>query len=234
MTEEGDPIWKPSLEQLAGWVANGANAAASEMYLPNLPAVERWSWSSADGIDLAEGRGLRLMLVMTPELTATVAGYAAAWQEDIWERMQSDPAAVAVELATRLRESFDGHAVTFVAGVHGKRLDMQGAIWFDGVWRRLQVPISTPLTDFVTDGFTEGALDAQWAARYLLGQALESPALSPPEEMRLHVCEWQRVPDTEPDAWLTAALPAPGFGASAVRVAVGKVERFAYVDFSLR
>jgi hypothetical protein len=239
--QPGDALWKPSTEQLARYVNAGIEAAAMEMYLPDQPGVfEAW-WARDEGIALSGDRWVRFACLVTPQMAATVAGYAAAWDEEKWQAMGEDQQKVVGEIAGQLSDEFSGKDLSFVVGIlDGGAPQPKAAVWFDGDWRGLMDPQGVsgiPLARFTSDAYpAQGALSARWAAQYLLGAIGDIPALGPADQISICVYQWPRVPTSWYSQRQFADLvPAPevterGF----VRLALGDEEAFAFIDLDLR
>ena len=167
---EGDPLWKPTVSDLASWVNDGINAAAAETSLPDASGINQWIWSSSSGLAIGGGT-LHCVIACTPQLVATVAGWEAAWHEDTWERIQTDQAGVAAEIARRLAGQFSGRSVLFMVGVREVPTGgPMGAIWYRGMWRHLSVSGQIPIGTVATADAPTSGIRPEWAGAYLLGQ----------------------------------------------------------------
>jgi len=230
---EGDPIWRPTEERLARWVSDGMTAAAMEMYLPDVAGIATWSWiPEGDGLALPGGRMLQFAAAMTPEVVATVTGWAAAWDDDTWARIQKDQNAVARELAAKLHPQFGG-GLDFVVAVDGPRTtELVAAVYFAGGWRHLDPDSGRGLATFADDTVEAAHPTTNWAAMYLLSQCLDFPALNPPDGVNVHVCRLSDINQTAP-AELLPLLPTPqGYGSDQWRLAIGGQEGLAYCDLN--
>jgi len=230
---DGDPLWTPTAEQFQSWVAQGVEAAAAEMYLADLPVVERWMWTFDEPAALPAGRGMQFMVMVTPELAGVVTGYAAAWDESIWEELQADRDQVISDLAVRLRQSLPQREVTFaVAVLYDSDVRLEGAVWYEGMWRYILVGNRIPVRGLVQDDLGSSALNAQWVVGYLLGRMADRPALARADDLSVRLCLWRALARRWPDQQFVLAVPSPGFSKNDIRTVIGSSETFSYVDWS--
>lgn len=231
----GDPMWKPGTDQLKSWIGAGIMAASANMYLPDVAAVARWSWSGDRADPLPGGRQLRYVVMVTPQLTAVATGYDAAWNEDIYTAIQQDRDLVEGALADDVMPSFDGRNLYFAAAIRGPQLDGgQAAVYYDGAWRYAEFSLWGGLEAFIADANQPGFGDFRWAAEYVLSQDEDSPALKPAEEILVYMVRWPSHPTAALSAEFVSSLPTPtGFDGERCRLALGAPGRFAYVDFPM-
>lgn len=235
---EGDPLWRPTRAQLAEWVNAGIQAAAEGMYVPDLPVVQQWMWTFDKPVTTGDGRGVKFMILVSPELGATLAGYAAAWDEGQWEKIQARRDRVVADLAQRLSHEFYGSDLTVAAGMIGgdpgsPTAQVWGAVYYKGEWRGADMWGAGSLESALAGGFPSGSPDARWAVGYLLGQMLDQPALAEPDALSVRLGRWPRRPTEYPRQDFVEAMGDPGLADSTMRLAVGTSAAWAYVDWSL-
>jgi len=116
LCQEGDPIWTPSTAQLAHWVHQGMDAAAQYVPLPDVPGVDRWVWCQQGGMPQVPGQTIRFVVTLTPEAVCTIAGWEAAQDQWLWERMNVDAKGVARSMAEEIRKGWRNDEVIFAVG----------------------------------------------------------------------------------------------------------------------
>lgn len=231
----GDPVWQPTKEQLARWVSDGASAAAAETDPTEMPIVGSMTWLSDNGTPLPGDRALRFAALVTPQLGATIYGYAAAWDDDTWQSLQQDPQGTASKLGGDLLPAFPGRDLQFPIGIHGSRFDdMKAAVYYDGRWWYAEPTLWGGMDAFTADAAAEVMPSARWAAEYLVAQEARYAAFEPAPEIYVYMVRWPSEPPDLPDAGFVAELPKPSWtGPDNARLAVGTAEEFAWVDFDL-
>jgi hypothetical protein len=224
-----DPIWNPSLDQMTGWVTAGLEAAAADMYLPNVAGISVWTW---DG-DTAAGNGRRLQwaALLTPQFVATITGYEAAWHDDIWQRVQAgEEQAVALELAVAVLSDWQPGGVRVVLGMSGSG-DPRTAAWM-GMWGSMQQ------TATITRGETEqrqGVPTAHWAALYYVSQVGMGQCRGIEVMIRPQQAYWDGSREV---VWprgdsMVDAIGEPDAPAGMLRIYAGAPAEWAFVEWTL-
>lgn len=228
---DGDPLWKPTASDLASWVNDGINAAAAEQPLPNVPGVNRWIWSNPQGLSIGSGGSLHCIIACTPQLVATVAGWEAAWHEDIWERIQVDQAAVAAEIASRVKGAFNGRSVMLMLGIRGVPTGgPRGAIWYRGMWRHLAFSGQIRIALVATADAPISGVRPEWAGAYLIGQCGSDVAAEATPSLWITRATMQSRSRLLADGRLTSQV---GAGASARLVISSDGGAVGFVDIDL-
>ncbi len=240
VVEDGDPLWKPTKAQLAEWVASGVQAAAAGMYLPDLPVVGKWMRTFDPPIPAAQGRQVRFIILMSPELGATVAGYAAAWHEPTWEEMRQNRDRVIGGIASRLSHEYYGARLYVAAGMLGDEpgspdTSVHGgayAPYYKDEWRRVDISKAGSLAYVLKSEWTSGSPNAKWALGYLLGQMGDYIAMVDGDRLSIRFGTWPRRPQYYPVEQFDFGATPPA--ANTIRIAIGTDASFAYADFPLR
>ena len=232
---EADVIWQPTVDQLSGWISEGIAAAAADLDFFDMPVIGRMTWSSYEGVPLAEDRALQFAALITPELDSYVVGYGAAWEEDTWAAIEEDVDSVSNDLATSLRASVSGGPMYFAIAVYGPQYDdMMGAVYYDGQWRSLEVKPWGAEADYTPETVGQAMADPLWAAKYLLTQESSEPEVEPADQVRVYLCTWNRNASTDIDADFRAELPQPEWtNPKQARLGIGNADLLAWVDFDM-
>jgi len=233
--EAGDPVWQPTKDQLAEWVGAGFKDAGDGTDFLTIPVVENTTWVSLDGTPLPDERYLRFASLITPRLGGTIYGFGRAWDEDTWNSYQQDPQSVVDETAGELLSTFDGSELIFPLAIQGTAMDdMQAAVFYAGRWWYAVPTVWGSMSEFSADSVSDQSPTARWAAEYLLTQEASQPALQPPQETTVYTVQWLSEPLQGPDEKFVAALPSPAWtGTDNVRLAIGTVDTYAWIDFDL-
>jgi hypothetical protein len=224
-----DPVWNPSLDQMMGWVTAGMEAAAAEMYLPDVAGVSKWTWEG----DTAAGNGQRLewAVLLTPQCVGTITGYEAAWHEDLWQRVEAgEKQVVALELAIAVLKEWGAGQVRVVLGMTGSG-DPQTAAWLR-MWQ------STSGVSTITTGRPEerqGLPTAHWAALYYLGQVGMGDAKGVEVMIAPQQAFWDqnREPGWPSGDQFVDTIGQPEAPANVLRVYAGGPDEWAFVEWPL-
>jgi hypothetical protein len=252
----GDPVWNPTDEQLAAWALDGVNAAAADMYLADQPGVLSWIWAPDQPVALPEGRSLRFAALLTPQLVATTAGYAAAWDERWWGKVQADQANTLGELGARVNSAMRGSQLTWLVVLDAPDLigwptAPNATIYYkDRRWGSVRGATPTGMGDFVQDSFPLGASGDRWAGGYLLGQIADWPCLQKSDSLAIITYNWQLRPQQRVE-WSSEMPEAPSLSPitthflaeqlvdlrpplpDIARLLIGGSNHWAFADFSL-
>jgi hypothetical protein len=233
--EGGDPVWQPTKDQLAGWVSNGFTDAGAGTDFLAIPVIENMTWVNLEGTPLPDDRFLRFASIVTPRLGGTAYGYAKAWDEETWNNYQQDPQGVIDGIAGDLMSTFDGSELIFPLAIQGTAMDdMSAAVFYGGRWWYAAPSVWGGMSEFSADSVADQSPTSRWVGEYLLAQEATQPALQPPEQITVYTIQWLSEPLQPPDEKFIAALPTPGWtGTENVRLAVGTVDTYAWVDFNL-
>ena len=228
---DGDPYFKPTLEQVTGWVNDGINAAAEDTSLWDIPGV-------SSNLRIAnnpcwDGR-LRFVVALSPQLVCTVAGWDAAQDDDTWEQIQNGGKdAVAGKLAKQLYGSGNafGREVPFLIGLEKgdvtSPLTMNGMIWAYGKWRDVALSPGGTANRIVDDRPSNGNPSVRWAGPYALSWLMYEPLdWDSMAIVRGYLYSRQQ---RGPNIGLTDLVQAPETG---WRLVLGKPEEHAWVDFN--
>ncbi|MFB3879837.1 MAG: hypothetical protein ACE149_01175 [Armatimonadota bacterium] len=230
-----DALWAPSTGQLAFWIDEGISAAGADLDFFDLPVLDRTTWSTSDGIPLADDRSFRFGAVMTPELAASVLGYGISWEEDTWAAIQEDPDKVSSDLAAALGGVLSGGPIYIIAAVSGAQYDdMLAAVYYEGQWRSLRLTPWGTVSDYTPDSLDQATSDPLWAARYLITQESAELPLQPADQVYVYLLTWQRNASTQLDADFQQELPQPEWtDPKRARLVLGDADLLAWVDFDV-
>jgi len=233
--ESGDPVWLPTKDQLSGWVSDGMKDAGSGTDFLAIPVVQNMTWVNLEGTPLPDDRSLRFAALVTPRLGAIVYGYAQAWDETTWGNYQQDPTGVTDGLGADLMPAFNGSELLFPIAIQGSAMDdMEAAVFYAGRWWYAEPTTWGGMDAFTADSVAEPSPTARWVGEYLMAQEATQPALQPPENTTVYAVQWLSAPLQPPDEKFVAALPSPAWtGTDNVRLAIGTVDTYAWIDFDL-
>jgi len=229
--EVGDPIFWPTDAQLQGWVNDGINAAATETALLDIPGISAWVGTFPQGIACNAGY-LRFTIAVTPQVCATAAGWSAAWEPDLWARMQTDQQAVAAEIAGALSRGNGQGGVPFILGIARDDprdyLDAAAAVYAYGEWRYVSLNGGATVSMVADDAPCRTRPSSKWAGNYVMAWMMYDSALSAPDYITVVNGSLRRRQQMAPDTRLTDQVQAPYSG---WRLVVGRPEECAFVDF---
>jgi hypothetical protein len=241
-----DPIWAPSELQVRTWVMYGVEAAAAEESISSLPAVSKWVWVDRSGLDMGRGQKLRFVIAGTPEFTATGIGYLAAWQPEIWERLQTDRDGTINSIAASVKGSVGRGYLLLMFGIYGQPDRSDGsdysprlAIYRSNQWVDAGSLDAGPLL-MAMDNLESTRIE-QWGSTtvglYVLDDLGFRPEPSQYEHSLLSTVQWTPGGKVSVRGFLSTpeVLPTPAnAGPDDVRIVVGSPQQFAYVDLTLR
>jgi len=242
---DGDRFWNPSIQQFQQWISDGIDTARAETDLASAPGVRRWIWTNAAGKPVGENLKLRTVIVLTPQFVATVVGCAAAWDKEVWQRIEADQATVAEELARKIKGQWDTGAIYLVSlmapGAEARsrpRFNPQHALSWQGAWSQLGQP-----NEFALGGSPPAPPDRWWDASYVASWgylAWNSPqglGLTNAGQLLGTKCRW--TPVASPGATVRPGLAKsigtpPRLPSGAFRFYAGQPGEYTSVDFTLK
>jgi hypothetical protein len=234
-----DPVWVPTVAQVYEWVHDGINAAADGVDLQDVPGVKRWVWGYPAGEPCGRGQSLRFIIVAAPQFVATVAGWAAAWQEGTWARIQIDQDEVAAQLARGVARRWQPLRLMVAVGIQGRPEPDDGysptvAIYHDSAWQCQHKGGFSTLEGFAELGCPKVGRTALWATAHVLKKAMDSSAFGEPKSTVVALLELGRVPLEPLDVPFDLRLPTPAtHNPGWARVAVGDPDSLRYADLRL-
>jgi hypothetical protein len=226
----GDPFWQPTDKQLQGWASDGINVARRDAPILTAPGVHDWTWIDSKGIPCSGGSSLVATVALVPPCATTAAGYWSSWDEATWNRIEIGQDAVALDIAQNVRYDLFGTQVQFVFGLVGEgdeEGNPEGAVWYGGEWRPLEIYGGCPASDLI-DGPQRGVRGWSWIGSYLLALSVRQEGSLDLDKVWVVEGSMPLHPRTGPDEAFVSAIPAPRGG---LRVAIGQPEQFAFVDF---
>ena len=229
-TYEGDPLWWPTKEMLAGWAQEGIDAAGADAPFLKIPGVADWLWTGRTPCGF--GDTLEFMVMFSPQLHATAIGYAAAWKKATWERIQAGEP-VAEEIAGRLWQENAEPKLTILAGVRRGDGEVAAAIaerqWaavgYQGQWHTVGMG-GGPSLERAVIHLKAVEYERDFTPSYVLSQLMYQ--VEEPWDVSVLRLEWGRRPDR--GVWGEFA-DAIGDVPEGIRVVVGRPEEYAFVDF---
>jgi hypothetical protein len=227
----GDPIWWPTTEQLQRWVNWGIDAAAKGTGLLDAASVEYYVRAFPQGIPCHAGE-LRFVVMVSPQLVSTTAGWSAAWEEDLWQQIQTDQDTVSGTIASALSEDTARSELRFLFGIARDDVkapvDANAAMWVYGEWHHVHLSLGGTAAERADDAPAPSHPTERWAGSYVMAWMMYDTALSDPGRISVVEGQFLRRQRIGPDAELTdAAQVTP----RATRLVIGRPEEYAYVDF---
>ncbi len=227
----GDPIFAPTQAQLQGWVNDGINAASKEIGILDIPGVAASTARFPQGIACSTGR-VRFVLAVTPQVVATAAGWSAAWEDDLWERIVADQDMVAAVMAGALSGNTWARDLPFLIAMSRDDMwapiDANAVVWAYDEWRGVSLNPQGSLLDVAKDVPGRTHPTRKWAGNYVLAWSMDDASLAAPGSIAVIEGSLYRRQKTAPDQTLVERVSAP---ASGWRLVFGRADEYAYVDF---
>ena len=227
----GDPIWAPTQAQLQGWVNDGINAATAEIGLLDVPGVDDWIAKFPAGIPCWTGR-VQLAVAVTPQLVATAAGWSAAWEPDLWEQISTDQDTFSAVMAGSFGWNSWARDLPFLIAMRRDDLwapiEARSILWAYDAWRNVDLQHRGTLLDVADDSPGRMHPTPQWAGSYVLAWSMYDSALSDPGSILIVDGSLLRTQRQAPISTLVDLVDTP---ASGWRLAIGRPDEYAYIDF---
>jgi hypothetical protein len=185
-----NPLFGPSEATLARWVQRGFGLAEQEKPILADRRMAQCTWLQ-EPTGLMIGRpgmatGIRLVVLLTPEYIATLAGWAAAWDPAKWPAIQENPAEQAAVIAKKIVEHSEPDQLCIGLVVESPQESLfafRSWVFGGGRWYGVQLE---PWQVYGEAGaeVTPDAPSPLWAWQYTLWLASHDVSLCRPEGLR--------------------------------------------------